>query len=77
VQKGILRDLGKYGAVGIEFAACVLIGVAIGYAIDRKIKYIKPWATLLFSILGFLAGMKRLMAIGRAIKEEGGGNKRD
>lgn len=77
MQKDTFKDLGRYGAIGIEFAACVLIGVAIGYVIDRKIKYVKPWATLIFSILGFLAGVKRLMAISREIRKEGGGNKRD
>ena len=75
--KDVFKDLGRYGAVGIELASCVLIGVVIGYIIDKKINALRPWGTLTFSIFGFLAGFKRLMIINKEMKAKSGGSKRD
>jgi len=77
MQKDTLRDFGRYGAIGIEFAASVLIGVAIGYIIDKKIEITKPWGTLIFTVLGFLAGFKRLTAISKGFTKKGCGDKKN
>ncbi len=66
LPKGTLKDIGKYSSVGLELAICVLVGMAIGYFIDKKIEVFRPWSTLIFTLLGFLAGLKRLFALSRA-----------
>jgi F0F1-type ATP synthase assembly protein I len=69
--KGTLRDIGRYSTIGMEMAACVLVGAAIGYFIDKKIESIKPWSTLVFILLGFLAGIKRLVTLVSQKNREG------
>ncbi|MGB9680767.1 MAG: AtpZ/AtpI family protein [Minisyncoccia bacterium] len=74
--KDALKDALKYSTVGVEFAISILVGVFIGYLIDKKIGYTKPWATLLFSVFGFFAGLKRLMVIEKNIRKTKDDNKR-
>jgi F0F1-type ATP synthase assembly protein I len=52
--------------------------MAIGYFIDKKIEVFRPWSTLIFTLLGFLAGLKRLFALSRAKGKDGlkNGNER-
>ena len=59
--------MGRYGSIGMEMAASVLVGVAIGYLIDREIDTIKPMGTLLFTFFGFAAGLKRLLSISKNV----------
>ncbi len=42
--------------IGLEFVSGTLVGVAIGYGLDRWL-HSTPWFLLLFSLLGFGAGM--------------------
>jgi len=77
MPKEIFRDLGRYGAIGMEMVACVLVGLAIGYFLEKKITSARPWATLIFTLLGFLAGFRRLLALNKNSRGLGGGNKRD
>jgi len=63
--KGVIRDIGRCSTIGMEMAACVLVGAAVGYFIDKEIAGIRPWSTLMFTLLGFLAGVKRLLALGK------------
>jgi len=77
MSKEIFRDIGRYGAIGMEMVVCVLVGLAIGYLLEKKITSARPWATLVFTLLGFLAGIKRLLALNNKTGGLGGGNKRD
>jgi F0F1-type ATP synthase assembly protein I len=63
MTKGTLKDIGKYSAIGMEMVVCVLVGATIGYFIDKKIESIRPWSTMVFTLLGFLAGVKRLLTL--------------
>jgi ATP synthase protein I len=42
--------------MGLEFMSGTVVGLAIGYAIDRYFNT-TPWFLLLFTILGFCAGI--------------------
>lgn len=46
----------KYLGSGLQLTVTVLLGVGIGYWIDKKIQSL-PWFTLIGSALGFFAGL--------------------
>jgi ATP synthase protein I len=50
--------------VGTELASGVAVGFAIGYGLDAWLKS-SPWMTLLWSILGFAAGMRLMLQTAR------------
>ena len=47
---------GKFASVGLEIAAGVGLGVAVGYWIDRKFRT-EPWGILIGAGVGLAAGM--------------------
>ncbi|MGD9669140.1 MAG: AtpZ/AtpI family protein [Hyphomicrobiaceae bacterium] len=51
----------SYGLkIGSEFVGAILVGAAIGYALDYLLGT-KPWLLLLFFVLGFAAGVLNVM----------------
>jgi ATP synthase protein I len=58
-RKAFFRELGKYSALGLEMALSVLIGVAIGYYLDRWLGT-APWLMIVWIALGFAAGVRSL-----------------
>ena len=52
----------RYSAVGLEMRFSVAIGVAIGYYLDRYF-HSGPWLTLIFLILGVVAGFRSLFSL--------------
>lgn len=56
----LFREVGKYAALGLEMALSVIIGLAIGAFLDKRLKT-GPWLTLLFLIFGFAAGLRSLV----------------
>jgi len=51
----LLRKAIGYSAAGLEMVISVVIGAAIGVYLDRYFGT-KPWLTLVFIILGTIAG---------------------
>ena len=49
----------SYMMVGEQFALAVIIGIAIGYYLDRSFNTF-PWLTLVWLVVGFLAGLKNV-----------------
>jgi ATP synthase protein I len=49
-------------SAGIEFAAAIGIGMAIGYWLDRWLGT-EPWLMLVFLALGFAAGIRNLLRL--------------
>lgn len=76
-KKELFKDLVRYSTIGFEFVICVLIGIILGYLIDKNFIYTKPWATILFLIFGFLAGFKRLIYIGEELKKRNGRDRKN
>ena len=65
-NKPWLRDLQRYGNIGIDFAITVLVGFGIGYMLDRWLH-----TTPLFMIVGVLWGVvSSFFSLYRKIKEE-------
>ncbi|MGB9691747.1 MAG: AtpZ/AtpI family protein [Candidatus Sumerlaeaceae bacterium] len=44
------------------FAAAVVVGVALGYGLDRWLGT-EPWLTLVFLALGFVAGIREMLSV--------------
>jgi ATP synthase protein I len=49
----------SYMTVGLQFVIAVLLGIAFGYYLDRLFDTF-PALTLLWLMIGFLAGLKNL-----------------
>lgn len=64
-KKEIFRLLYKFSAVGIEMGLSVVIGLLMGFYLDRYFKT-QPWLTILFIIFGIAAAFKAVL---RAVKE--------
>ncbi|RME43517.1 MAG: AtpZ/AtpI family protein [Deltaproteobacteria bacterium] len=61
----------EHAAVGVEFAACVVIGMFMGSRLDRWLDT-EPWMTFLFTIFGFAAGIRALLRAYRLIERARG-----
>src|SRR5660398_175374 len=72
-RKTFFRELGKYSALGVEMALAVVIGMGIGYYLDRWLGT-GPWLTVVWIGLGFAAGVRSLY---RAAVRAGKAQERD
>jgi len=58
-RKAFFRELAKYSALGLEMALSVVIGMGIGYYLDRWLGT-GPWLMVVWIALGFAAGVRSL-----------------
>ena len=58
-RKACFRELAKYSALGLEMALSVVIGMGIGYYLDRWLGT-EPWLLIVWIGLGFAAGVRSL-----------------
>ena len=58
-RKAFFRELAKYSALGFEMALSVVIGMGIGYYLDRWLGT-EPWLMIVWIGLGFAAGVRSL-----------------
>ena len=58
-RKAFFRELGKYSALGLEMALSVVIGLGIGYYLDKWLGT-TPWLMILWIGFGFAAGVRSL-----------------
>ena len=58
-RKAFFRELAKYSALGFEMALSVVIGMGIGYYLDRWLGT-GPWLMIVWISLGFAAGVRSL-----------------
>ena len=58
-RKAFFRELGKYSALGLEMALSVVIGLGIGYYLDKWLGT-GPWLMILWIGFGFAAGVRSL-----------------
>lgn len=62
--------------IGLEFVSGTVVGLLIGYGVDRYFDT-APWFLLLFTILGFAAGLLNVYRDINNIQESIGINKRN
>lgn len=58
-RRAFFKELGKFSALGLEMAASVVIGLAVGYYLDKWLGT-GPWLTVVFLGFGFAAGVRSL-----------------
>ena len=58
-RRALFRELGKYSALGLELAIAVVLGLAIGYYLDKWLGT-GPWMTVVWIGIGFAAGVRSL-----------------
>jgi len=55
------RNWGRFASSGLEIAAGIGLGAAVGYWIDKKRGASNPWGLLIGCCVGFAAGMYLLI----------------
>jgi ATP synthase protein I len=76
-DKEFWRSLYSLATVGLNIVAATFIGLGIGWVIDHKLFHgrTEPWFTLIFLLLGIVAGFRNVFQI---IRERGdAGDKKD
>jgi ATP synthase protein I len=68
-RKELFRELGRYSALGLEMAISVVIGLAIGYYLDKWLGT-SPWLTIVWIGLGFAAGVRSLYRSAKRSEKE-------
>ena len=66
--KRALRELAYYSSLGLSVSLAIFIGLAVGVILDRYFET-TPWCTLIFLVLGIIAGFRNIaIAIRKARK---------
>ena len=55
-----LRELAYYSSLGFSIALSIVVGLAIGIYLDRRVFHSTPWFTLIFLVLGVVAGFRNI-----------------
>lgn len=63
-EKPFFRQLLEASTVGLNLVLATFVGLAIGYGLDRFFGT-APWLTIIFLILGIIAGFRELLRIAR------------
>lgn len=63
-DRPLLRQLIDASSVGLQLVISTFVGFAIGYFLDRFFKT-SPWLTIIFLIIGIVAGFLELLRIAR------------
>ncbi|MDH4163208.1 MAG: AtpZ/AtpI family protein [Nitrospirota bacterium] len=66
-DRRLLRLVGSLSTVGIAMVASTVIGYFIGLYLDRFFST-SPWCTIIFLVLGIIAGFKNLFDQARKIQ---------
>ncbi len=57
--KRSLRELAYYSSLGLSVYLSIFIGLAVGIYLDRRFET-SPWCTLIFLMLGIIAGFRNI-----------------
>ncbi len=71
-EKPLFKQLLEASSVGIQLVLSTFVGFAIGHYLDKFFKTF-PWLTILFLLLGIIAGFYDLVKVAR--KQNGPGKK--
>ena len=58
-RQRLIRSLGFLSSLGISMVAATLIGLAMGYYLDKWLET-SPWFTLIFLVIGIIAGFRNI-----------------
>lgn len=68
-KKEMIRILMSYSALGLEMGLCVVIGLGIGYYLDKHY-HTAPYMTYIFMVLGIIAAFRAVYAAYKRLKKE-------
>ena len=66
--KRSLRELAYYSSLGFSVALALFIGLAVGIYLDRRFET-SPWCTLIFLVLGIIAGFRNIAMVIRKTRK--------
>lgn len=66
--KRSLRELAYYSSLGLSVSLAIFIGLAVGVYLDRRFET-SPWCTLVFLVLGIIAGFRNIAIAIRKTRE--------
>ncbi len=69
-KKEMFSALMTYGTLGLEMGISLVVGLAIGYFLDRHVFGTSPVLTIVFMMFGLAAGMKRLYSLWKKAERE-------
>jgi len=73
-EKPIFKQLMQASSVGINLVLSTFVGLAMGYGLDSLFNT-SPWLTIIFLILGIIAGFRELFRMAR--KQDNGPDTKD
>lgn len=73
-EKPFFRQLLQASTVGLNLVLSTFVGLAIGYGLD-SLFHSSPWLTIIFLILGIIAGFRELLRIAK--KQDNGSDKKN
>ena len=73
-EKPFFRQLLQASTIGLNLVFATFIGLAIGYGLD-SLFHTSPWLTLVFLLLGIVAGFRELWRLAR--KEDNESDKKN
>ena len=68
-NKETYRTLLNYSALGLEMGFCVVIGLAVGYYLDKYLGT-HPYLTFVFMMFGIIAAFRSLYRAYKRLKKE-------
>jgi ATP synthase protein I len=68
-KKETFTSLLRYSTLGIEMGVSLAVGLGIGYFLDSYF-HTKPLLTVIFMLLGIVAGLKRLYSIWKKMEKD-------
>lgn len=66
--KRALRELAYYSSLGLSVCLAIFIGLAVGIFLDRRFET-SPWCTLVFLVLGIIAGFRNIAIAIRKVRK--------
>jgi ATP synthase protein I len=73
-EKPLFKQLMQASTIGINLVLSTFVGLAIGYGLDSLFNT-SPWLTIIFLILGIIAGFRELLRI--ANRQDNGPDTKD
>lgn len=70
-KKSIFKAILEASALGINFVLCVVIGIILGYLIDKALNTF-PFLSIIFLMAGFAAGVKEIFRFIRKVNKSDG-----
>ncbi len=62
------RVLAIVSSMGISMVLATFMGFALGYVLDHHVFGTEPWLTIIFLILGIVAGFRNLYIIAKRVE---------